>query len=156
MKKKYLFEELLMNKKGSSTLLSIFLITGILIFIFLPMSAILFEKFMLSLLFESMEASIELNAYQIYQNLQINDLSQGIIKISDDALFKIEGLLLPLMQNPQLEEFDLLSITQNNDTLLIKGKMKLKTSLYRKMYGFQENHEFNYYLELPMDKKKFN
>ena len=60
------------------------------------------------------------------------------------------------MHNPQLEEFDLLSITQNNDTLLIKGKMKLKTSLYRKMYGFQENHEFNYYLELPMDKKEFN
>lgn len=145
-----------MNKKGSSTLLCIFLITGILIFMFLPLSAILFEKILLSLLFESMEASIEINAYQIYQNLQLDDLSQGILEISDDALIKIEGLLLPLMQNPQLEEFDLLSITQNNDIILIKGKIKLKTSLYRKMYGFQGNHEFNYYLELPMDKKNLN
>ena len=145
-----------MNKKGSSTLLSIFLITGILIFILLPLSAILFEKIILSLLFESVEASIDINAYQIYQNLEIDDLSQGILKISDDTLIKIEILLLPLMQNPQLEEFHLLSISQNNDTILIKGKIKLRTSLYRKMYGFQGDHEFNYYLELPMDKKEIN
>jgi hypothetical protein len=124
------------------------------IFIFLPLSAILFEKMMLSLLFESIETSIEINTYQIYQTLEIDALSQGALVLSDDTLNNLEELLMPLMKHPQLEGLQLLSITQEKDEIVFKGKINLRPSLYRSMYGFEGEHEFNYFIETPLDKKR--
>lgn len=66
----------------------------------LPLTAILFEKIMLSLLFEALETSIEINAYQIYQSLEIDDLSQGLLKLSEGTLSDIEALLIPCWNIP--------------------------------------------------------
>lgn len=142
-------------KSGESSLLIVFLLTGILIFIFLPIVSSIFERSMVRLAVQEITDQIDLSTYQIYQHIDLNSLSRLDLEVDSEMLNSINNTLH--LNHPQIASLLLLNIS------LIKGditqmsfeiELVMNPTLYRTFYNLNKRHVYNYKVQLPIDGEK--
>jgi len=152
MKRKYPLGKLSTNSGSSSVLLVIFF-AGLIVFVFMPILAISFEKTLINLLYEDIQETVSLNTYQVYQHMDIDDLGKGKIDLKEDAKFHMTQLLNSLYDHPQLDHIEIIHMAYIDDEIIFNLFIQLMPSLYRDMYHLDQGHEFIYRIEMPMDRK---
>jgi len=153
--REFILLEKLKTKSGESSLLIIFLLTGILIFVFLPIVSLIFERSMVRLAVQEITDQIDMSAYQIYQYIDVDSFSRLDLEVEPEMLDSINGTIL--LNHPQVASITLLNIS------LIKGEITqmsfeielvMNPTLYRSFYNLNKCHVYDYKVQLPIDGEK--
>ena len=119
----------------------------------MPLAAVTFEKLLVSLMYQDVQETLSLNSYEIYQNLEMDELSRGHLKLTPDIVEHLSEMLVDLYKHPQLKNIEVIEIIQNDKEISLKISILLTPTLYRSIYDMKQSHEFIYKVELPMDRK---
>ncbi len=144
--------EKLQTRKGESNILIILLFAGIMVFVVMPVLAITFEKGLIRLATQEITDMIDLKAFGIYQEIDLEAFSDMTLEHKARILESMNENLN--ITHPQIE---LIVITG----LFIEGKSKpvmtlefdmiMKPTLYRSVYQLDLVYRLSHSVLLPID-----
>lgn len=152
MKRHFTFGKL-KTDRGESSLFVLLVVVGIIVFVILPITCFTFERMMINLLYQEIADTLDLNSYQVYQYLDIEELSHK--KLLVDARCKdgmqqaLDELSLPQILN--VEILDMYLTKHESAQLTFQVRLKLAPTLYRSLLLLDDTMEMRYVMNIPLD-----
>ncbi|MCH4887358.1 hypothetical protein EZV73_07235 [Acidaminobacter sp. JC074] len=127
----------------------ILLAAAIIIFLILPLVALMFDKALVKLAIQTITDEIDLQMYQVYQYLDIEELSTKDLILKGDMVSALNQALV--LEHPQVKFIDVQSIQLENRLLVMKFELKLNPTLYREIYALDKTYKFDYFMKMPIN-----
>ncbi|MBN2794846.1 MAG: hypothetical protein JXR88_05535 [Clostridia bacterium] len=122
----------------------------VIVFLLLPISAYLFEKLILEILYQEIEDNIELYAFNVIQNMDLNALSHQMLEIRTSFIDDFNKHLKDL-NHPQLKTIALEDFFIKENLMTLKFSIILTPTLYRDVLHIQTSYVFEYGFMIPID-----
>lgn len=149
MKRRYLLEKL-KTKDGSVGLLTLLFTAMVIIFLLIPLSAYLFEKILLEILYCEISDTLELGSFRVIHAMDVSALSQKELMIQDSFIEAINMELMTIHQ-PQLESIEVIDIVLKDHLASLTLSVELQTTLYRKIFLMNQHYNWQYSFSIPLD-----
>lgn len=149
MKKPYLLERL-KTRDGSVGILTLLMTVMLIIFLLIPISAYLFEKILLEILYCEISDTIELNAFRIINAMDIEGLSHKQLVLQDTFIEAINSEL-ETIQQPQLKVLVVTDVSLVESVAVLTIQVELQPTLYRKIFFMSKKYLWYYSFSIPLD-----
>lgn len=150
--KEFIILEKLRTRSGESSLMIIFIFTAILIFVVLPITALIFERGLVKLAVQEITDQIDMTTFQVYQNIEMPSFSQLKLKTKSEIVEKMNQQLL--IEHPQVEEVEIVDVTiiqSQYKMMSLEIEITMNPTLYRSFYNLNKSYKMMYSVLLPID-----
>lgn len=153
MKENLQLKILLINKKGTSSIFSVLLLAGIIVFLILPIFAYVFDKSIVTIISQEITDEMELVTWKVLGSLSKSELSEIKVVLSDRLTMEINDRL-DVLENKIVKEINLKKIQIEKKkyyTIKFSLELSLSPSLYRDLISVPQMYELTYLIELPIN-----
>lgn len=150
--KEFIILEKLRTRSGESGLMIILIFAALLIFVVLPITALIFERGLVKLAVQEITDQIDMTTFQIYQNIEMSSFSQLKLKTKSEIVEKMNKQLL--IEHPQVEEIEIVNVTMIQSQykmLSLEIEITMNPTLYRSFYNLNKSYNMMYSVLLPID-----
>lgn len=150
--KEFIILEKLRTRSGESSLMIILIFAALLIFVVLPITALIFERGLVKLAVQEITDQIDMTTFQIYQNIEMSSFSQLKLKTKSEIVEKMNKQLL--IEHPQVEEIEIVNVTMIQSQykmLSLEIEITMNPTLYRSFYNLNKSYNMMYSVLLPID-----
>ncbi len=150
--KEFIILEKLRTRSGESSLMIILIFAAILIFVVLPITALIFERGLVKLAVQEITDQIDMTTFQIYQNIEMSSFSQLKLKTKSEIVEKMNKQLL--IEHPQVEEIEIVDVTMIQSQykmMSLEIEITMNPTLYRSFYNLNKSYNMMYSVLLPID-----
>lgn len=146
------FTEESTTKAGEASILIILLVSAIIVFIFLPITAVIIENKMVRIAIQEITDTIEISVFELYQTIDLDTFSQGEVVIKQDLKSAIEEKLT--INHPQIEQLDIMAISHVKGVVTFTFRIRMLPTLYRQVLHLKEDYTFGYSILIPLDRNE--
>lgn len=150
--KEFTILEKLRTNTGESSMILILLFAASLIFVVLPVTALIFERGLVKLAIQEITDQVDMTTFQVYQNLELSSFSQLQLNTKSEILEKMNKQLL--IQHPQVESIEIVDVTviqSQFKMMTLEIKIIMNPTLYRSFYNLNQSYNMMYSVLLPID-----
>jgi len=150
--KEFTILEKLRTNTGESSMMIILLFAASLIFVVLPVTALIFERGLVKLAVQEITDQVDMTTFQVYQNLELSSFSQLQLNANSEILEKMNKQLL--IQHPQVESIEIVDVTVMQSKfkrMTLEIRIIMNPTLYRSFYNLNQSYEMMYSVLLPID-----
>ncbi|MBI9013370.1 MAG: hypothetical protein JEZ08_14145 [Clostridiales bacterium] len=150
--KEFIILEKLKTRSGESSLMIILIFAAILIFVMLPITALIFERGLVKLAVQEITDQIDMTTFQIYQNIEMSSFSQLKLDTKSEIVEKMNKQLL--IEHPQVEEIEIVDVTMIHSEfsmMSLEIEITMNPTLYRSFYNLNKSYSMMYSVLLPID-----
>jgi len=148
MKERILLEKL-KTRNGESSILIVLLASAIIIFVFLPIFSLMFDKAIVKVAIQRITDEIDLQMYRVYQYLDLDALSKKKLVLKGNMVYAANQALI--LEHPQIKEIAIDTIQIKERYLIMKFELTLNPTLYREVYTLDNSYAFEYIMEMPLN-----
>jgi len=150
--KEFTLLEKLKTNTGESSMMLILLFAASLIFVVLPVTALIFERGLVKLAVQEITDQVDMTTFQVYQNLELSSFSHLQLNTKSEILEKMNEQLL--IQHPQVESIEIVDVTviqSQFKMMTLEIKIIMNPTLYRSFYNLNQSYNMMYSVLLPID-----
>jgi len=150
--KEFTLLEKLKTNTGESSMMLILLFAASLIFVVLPVTALIFERGLVKLAVQEITDQVDMTTFQVYQNLELSSFSHLQLNTKSEILEKMNEQLL--IQHPQVESIEIVDVTviqSQFKMMTLKIRIIMNPTLYRSFYNLNQSYNMMYSVLLPID-----
>ena len=150
--KEFTLLEKLKTNTGESSMMLILLFAASLIFIVLPVTALIFERGLVKLAVQEITDQVDMTTFQVYQNLELSSFSHLLLNTKSEILEKMNEQLL--IQHPQVESIEIVDVTviqSQSKMMTLEIRIIMNPTLYRSFYNLNQSYNMMYSVLLPID-----
>lgn len=141
--------EKLQIESGSAGVLVVILTSLIIIMVILPIFCLVFEHGILQIAFQEIKDALDLNAYRIMGEIELNELSHKNIVIKTSALHEMNKSISVI--HPQIESILIQDIEYELNDIIFYVEVILIPTLYRTTYNMRRSYHSTHIVNLPLD-----
>jgi len=150
--KEFTILEKLRTNTGESSMVLILLFAASLIFVVLPVTALIFERGLVKLAVQEITDQVDMTTFQVYQNLELSSFSQLQLNTKSEILEKMNKQLF--IQHPQVESIEIVDVTVMQSKfkrMTLEIRIIMNPTLYRSFYNLNQSYDMMYSVLLPID-----
>jgi len=150
--KEFTLLEKLKTNTGESSMMLILLFAASLIFVVLPVTALIFERGLVKLAVQEITDQVDMTTFQVYQNLELSSFSHLQLNTKSEILEKMNEQLL--IQHPQVESIEIVDVTviqSQSKMMTLEIRIIMNPTLYRSFYNLNQSYNMMYSVLLPID-----
>jgi len=150
--KEFTILEKLRTNTGESSMVLILLFAASLIFVVLPVTALIFERGLVKLAVQEITDQVDMTTFQVYQNLELSSFSQLQLNTKSEILEKMNKQLF--IQHPQVESIEIVDVTVMQSKfkrMTLEIRIIMNPTLYISFYNLNQSYDMMYSVLLPID-----
>lgn len=139
----------LKTKQGESSILIILLGSAVILLVIMPVTALIFDKALVKIAIQELTDEIDIQMYQVYQCLDIEQLSTCQLSVNGDMVSKVNKTLT--LNHPQVKEIVVNDVRLEKDMLVMTFEVIMNPTLYRQVYVLNRRYSYEYRMRIPLN-----